>query len=83
MFDSMSERAGACKRKAAECERAEKLAKDEHARLLYLDLANEWQRRPSTAKQTRLPSYMVCWCEIVAQRFTSAPRFGATTDGGA
>ena len=43
MFDSMSERAGACKRKAAECERAEKLAKDEHARLLYLDLANEWR----------------------------------------
>jgi hypothetical protein len=40
---NMSERAEACRRRAAECERVATLVRDEHARLLYLDLANYWR----------------------------------------
>jgi hypothetical protein len=39
----MSERAEACRRKAAEYELAAKLVRDEHARFLYLDLLNYWR----------------------------------------
>ena len=43
----MSERAKACWRKANECERAATLASDERLRLMYSDLAEQWEASAS------------------------------------
>ena len=42
-FAAMSERADACRRQAAECERAAIIATDLPVRLMYLDLARQWR----------------------------------------
>lgn len=39
----MNEQAQACLRKADECEQSAQRARDESARLLYLDLAKHWR----------------------------------------
>jgi hypothetical protein len=45
----MSERVDACRRHAAECERAAIIATDTAVRLMYLDLARQWREMAQQA----------------------------------
>jgi hypothetical protein len=41
----MSDRASACRKKAAQCEHAARVAADATARAVYLDVASLWRKR--------------------------------------
>ncbi len=46
-FNGVSERVQACRRKAAECERAAVLATQSDAQIMYRDLACQWRKWPT------------------------------------
>ena len=46
----MSDKAEACRRKAAECERAAVLANEDSVRCAYLDLARQWREMADHAE---------------------------------